>query len=196
MATALAPLVLGGHLALGPLLASPCEGLMQGGKAAEFAVVAIKQVRGGEGVVLNTYFLKFTAVFNPKTKGGVGAKPKPLLRVYFCAQQLVRYVLASCMLSCCHAVMLVVSCHVAGFYVHTIRQYRCAPFVPGLWRIRSPSAGRSVAATFCERAMCRSLVCSSVNANHTCTRYLCFVNLNSFPVKSSDHLIPPTTWIF
>lgn len=63
MATALAPLVLGGHLALGPLLASPCEGLMQGGKAAEFAVVAIKQVRGGEGVVLNTYFLKFTAVF-------------------------------------------------------------------------------------------------------------------------------------
>lgn len=49
MATALAPLVLGGHLALGPLLASPCEGLVEGGKAAEFAVVAIKQVRGGEG---------------------------------------------------------------------------------------------------------------------------------------------------
>ena len=45
MATALAPLVLGGYIALGPLLASPCEGLMEGGKAADFAVVAIKQVR-------------------------------------------------------------------------------------------------------------------------------------------------------
>eukprot|EP00903_Cladosiphon_okamuranus_P012976 g12110.t1 len=45
VATALAPLVLGGHIALGPLLASPCEGLMEGGKAAEFAVVAIKQVK-------------------------------------------------------------------------------------------------------------------------------------------------------
>lgn len=45
VATALAPLVLGGHLALGPLLASPCEGLMEGGKAAEFAVFAVKQVR-------------------------------------------------------------------------------------------------------------------------------------------------------
>ncbi|CAM9611619.1 unnamed protein product [Pylaiella littoralis] len=45
VATALAPLVLGGHLELGPLLASPCESLMEGGKAAEFAVVAIKQVR-------------------------------------------------------------------------------------------------------------------------------------------------------
>lgn len=48
MAAALAPLVLAGHLALGPLLASPCEGLMEGGKAAEFAVVAVKQVRVGE----------------------------------------------------------------------------------------------------------------------------------------------------
>lgn len=47
VATALAPLVLGGHLELGPLLASPCEGLIEGGKAAEFAVVAIKQVRSG-----------------------------------------------------------------------------------------------------------------------------------------------------
>lgn len=46
MASALAPLVLGGHVAMGQLLASPCEGLMEGGKAAEFAVVAIKQVRG------------------------------------------------------------------------------------------------------------------------------------------------------
>eukprot|EP00752_Nemacystus_decipiens_P002138 g2038.t1 len=45
VATALAPLVLGGHVALGPLLASPCQGLMEGGKAAEFAVVAIKQVK-------------------------------------------------------------------------------------------------------------------------------------------------------
>lgn len=45
VASALAPLVLGGHVKLGPLLASPCEGLMEGGKAAEFAVVAIKQVR-------------------------------------------------------------------------------------------------------------------------------------------------------
>lgn len=55
MATALAPLVLGGHIALGPLLASPCEGLMEGGKAAEFAVVAIKQVRLGQQVVLHSY---------------------------------------------------------------------------------------------------------------------------------------------
>lgn len=44
VAAALAPLVLGGHLSLGPLLSSPCELLMEGGKAAEFAVVAIKQV--------------------------------------------------------------------------------------------------------------------------------------------------------
>ncbi|CAM9691739.1 unnamed protein product [Scytosiphon promiscuus] len=45
VASALAPLALGGHVKLGPLLASPCEGLMEGGKAAEFAVVAIKQVK-------------------------------------------------------------------------------------------------------------------------------------------------------
>lgn len=47
VATALAPLVLGGYLHLGPLLVSPCEGLMEGGKAAEFAVVAIQQVHSG-----------------------------------------------------------------------------------------------------------------------------------------------------
>ncbi|CAN0167845.1 unnamed protein product [Ectocarpus sp. 4 AP-2014] len=45
VASALAPLVLGGHVKLGPLLSSPCDGLMEGGKAAEFAVVAMKQVK-------------------------------------------------------------------------------------------------------------------------------------------------------
>lgn len=40
----MAPLALGGYLSLGPLLAQPCEGLLEGGKAASFAVIAMGQV--------------------------------------------------------------------------------------------------------------------------------------------------------
>ena len=75
MATALSPLVLGGHVALGPLLSSPCEGLIEGGKAAEFAVFAIKQVRfGGQKAALSHW---------PKSRRGAQAD---LLSVQYYAQ--------------------------------------------------------------------------------------------------------------
>lgn len=44
MAAAVAPLVLEGYLPLGSLVASPCEGLLEGGKAAEFAVAVLSEV--------------------------------------------------------------------------------------------------------------------------------------------------------
>lgn len=44
VAAAVAPLVLGGYLPLGSLVASPCEGLLEGGKAAEFAVAVLSEV--------------------------------------------------------------------------------------------------------------------------------------------------------
>lgn len=44
MAAAVAPLVLGGYLTLESLVASPCEGLLEGGKAAEFAVAVLSEV--------------------------------------------------------------------------------------------------------------------------------------------------------
>lgn len=49
MAAVVASLVLAGHLALGPLLAEPCEGLLEGGKAASFAVICMGQVRSWVG---------------------------------------------------------------------------------------------------------------------------------------------------
>ncbi|CAN0152737.1 unnamed protein product [Laminaria digitata] len=45
VAAAAAPLVLGGHIPFAALVGSPCEGLLEGGKAAEFAVLAIAQVK-------------------------------------------------------------------------------------------------------------------------------------------------------
>ena len=104
MATALAPLVLGGHLALGPLLASPCEGLVEGGKAAEFAVVAIKQVRGG-GARGSSAGLPLRA------RSGTIAKANPP-SVPFCTQHnwigWSRSCCPACVLSCllCHVVIM------------------------------------------------------------------------------------------
>ncbi|CAM9283329.1 unnamed protein product [Ascophyllum nodosum] len=45
VAAAAASLVLGGYLDFGSLVASPCEGLLEGGKAAEFAVVTLSELK-------------------------------------------------------------------------------------------------------------------------------------------------------
>lgn len=55
VAAVVTPLSLGGHLSLGPFLATPCEGLLEGGKAASFATLVMARVKAaamaeGEGM--------------------------------------------------------------------------------------------------------------------------------------------------
>lgn len=57
MAAVVAALSLSGHLSLGPLLATPCEGLLEGGKAASFAAIAMAQVAKTIFFVLRSFFL-------------------------------------------------------------------------------------------------------------------------------------------
>lgn len=55
VAAVVAPLALGGYLSLGPFLATPCAGLLEGGKAASFATLTMATVKAaaiaeGEGI--------------------------------------------------------------------------------------------------------------------------------------------------
>ena len=59
MAAAAAPLVLGGHVAFSALVGSPCGGLLDGGKAAEFAVLAIGQVCACDMILGGALFSRF-----------------------------------------------------------------------------------------------------------------------------------------
>ena len=57
VADAAAPLVLGGHISFAALVSSPCAGLLEGGKAAEFAVLAIVQVLSLSVLFLLLFFV-------------------------------------------------------------------------------------------------------------------------------------------